>query len=84
MIHGKHLELSDLCVNMKIRVRSMQDEEGHVMIVHQINGTEITCVLRRHPYNEPAKFTFYAKGVMFSDGTGRALLVERFKREVGE
>lgn len=79
----EHLQLQDLQINMKIRVRSMEDEKGHVMIIHQINGTEITAVLKRHRpigEGEPSRFTFYCKGVCFSDGTGKPLLVERFQR----
>ncbi len=84
MQHGKHLELSDLCVNMKIRIRSMEDEVGHVMVIHRINGTEITAAkpfLGNGPEGGPGfRFTFYVNGVTFSDGTGKPLLVERFKR----
>lgn len=81
MTHGKHLELSDLRVNMKVRVRSLEDD-GFVLIIHQINGTEITAA-KRHTGpvgGKPFFFTFYVKGVTFTDGTGKPLLVERFQR----
>jgi len=77
----KQLELAELRVNMKIHIRSLTDEKGFVMIVHQINGTEITAVLRRSAIgSDPSRFTFYSKGAQFMDGTGKTLLVARFKR----
>ena len=78
----KHLELQDLRVNMKIRIRSLDDEKGFVMIIHRINGTEITAVMKHSgPIGgDPFRFTFYARDATFSDGTGRALLIERFAR----
>ncbi len=85
MIHGKHLELSDLRVNMKVRIRSPDDEAGYVMVIHQINGTEIAAARPfkgRGPEGVPGfRFTFYVNGVTFKDGTGKPLIVERFQRE---
>lgn len=75
-----------LKVNMKIRIRSHDDETGHVMIIHQINGPEITAAKKhrgRGPEGGPGfRFTFYAAGDgIFTDGTGKRLLVEKFKKE---
>lgn len=76
-----------LKVNMKIRIRSLEDEIGHVMIIHQINGTEITAAKKhrgRGPEGGPGfRFTFYAAADgIFTDGTGKRLLVERFKKDI--
>ncbi len=74
------LTLEEIKINMKIQVKSLQNENDFAMIVHQINGTEITAVLKQHAYHDPARFTFYAKGAQFLDGTGKSLIVERFQR----
>ena len=77
----KQLRLEELHVNMKVRIRSLEDETGFVMIIHCINGTTVTAA-KKHSGPIGGRFTtfeFYSKGVMYVDGTGRCLIVERLR-----
>lgn len=82
---NRPLDLENLRINMKIHIRSLDDQVGHVMTIVGINGVEITGAKKfrgRGPEGGPGfRFTFYIKGAgYFVDGTGKQLLVKRFHK----